>query len=765
MSDESLDLALSVRLVDQTTKTADGIRKKIRGIKNEAEGLGKTLPKIDDGFEALGKTIRKNKTEFGEFAKFMKATGRALKMASDGNDKLQKSLASTSSTMRRVAGSNNEFRESYKRVRNEINNTIKSIKDMNREASKTPRVPRTGGGGGGGGTGGTTRPRGPRTKTRGGRLFDAGNAGNAIGAVDEVRRPVTRAASAIFTNYSNRDDAVAALSAKLNEGKDSQTIRDLVKEARNVATASGNKFSRTDIISSEEQLGAAGYSAQQIKALIRPIAMAAIADAPAGQRPDIGATSTGLSSVFAVTGMAAELRAGTKDIKDATVLVDKIAKASQEAQGNISDLAEGLSVVGDTARRNGDSIEAQLAILSVLDKAGIQGSEGGRGYKTLSNRLKSPMGRAQKEAVKALGIKTHTKSGKFLGTVNALQELERASQDPKVLKKLGQKGVDEALLRIIGQEHGDKAANIMSAIKTGELSRVYGNIGKEGVTAESIAELRGRSLKGDSTTFWNLVTDTSADLGEAISPTLTSVVQGGSGAIGWLADLANENPNASKAAGYTTMGGALGLGILSKTLGIKGTASALGSLFGGGGAAAGAAKGGGLLARLLGGTAMPLAAAGTIGYGLGGMSAEENRRRFGDLGFSQNEGGSLANQVYHNVTTGNFGAIEEELAYLRKRVTETRTRTIMAEEDQQNPLWSWMTGGASSEQLTGLKDELSRAEHSLAEYQRLVQEATKARVEGEIRVVFDDYGKPSIAGVDFNGDIIVSGNAGRNMSY
>lgn len=106
----------------------------------------------------------------------------------------------------------------------------------------------------------------------------------------------------------------------------------------------------------------------------------------------------------------------------ASHVADLLAAGANLAQGNVSDFASALTMVGVNAHQTGMSLEETTGVLTLLASKGLTGSRAGVELRSALIGLQSPSNEAQK-AMDQLGISMYDQSGKFVGMAKFAGEL------------------------------------------------------------------------------------------------------------------------------------------------------------------------------------------------------------------------------------------------------------------------------------------------------------------------------------------------------
>jgi TP901 family phage tail tape measure protein len=193
-----------------------------------------------------------------------------------------------------------------------------------------------------------------------------------------------------------------------------RTARELGADLSLPATSS------LDAARAMHELVKGGLSLQQAMDAARgTLALSAAATIEVG---DAAKITVGALSAFKLSG------------SDAGRVADLLAAAANKTQGEITDFAEALRQSGSVAHQVGLTIDETVTALSLMAKAGIQGSDAGTSLKTMLQRLAPESAEAQR-AMKELGVSAYdsTKALKPLREIiyQYSEALKRASAEQR----------------------------------------------------------------------------------------------------------------------------------------------------------------------------------------------------------------------------------------------------------------------------------------------------------------------------------------------
>lgn len=281
-------------------------------------------------------------------------------------------------------------------------------------------------------------------------------------------------------------------------GAITEATQEQMKALENTALDLGYQTMLTsrDIASGMRYLAMAGNSAEQINALISPATYMGIAGGI-----EVGGKQGAADILTNVMYMY-----GLDPMKDATVIVDQLTKATLAANISMNDLAESIKYVGGDARSFGISVAETSALIGVLGNNGIQASMAGTALgnmlRYLTKSITSPNYKGAKALAK-IGLSPQDfvdAQGNFIELEQILQKLSAATQG---LSESEYSSLVNEIFGVRGKRAADALLRDTSAY-TKLLSEIENSTGY----AESISEKRMNSLAGaleQMTSAWESV--------------------------------------------------------------------------------------------------------------------------------------------------------------------------------------------------------------------------------------------------------------------
>ena len=199
----------------------------------------------------------------------------------------------------------------------------------------------------------------------------------------------------------------------------------------------------------------------------------------------------------------------------ATHVADLLAAASIAAQGEIHDMALALQQVGAVANQAGLSIEQTTAVIGLLAKNGILGSDAGTSIRTTLLKL-IPTTKEASAAIEALGINIDENA--TLGE----QLPQLIEQYQGALAKLNPTLRQQALTQIFGTD-AIRAASILFEEGALGLADMTDEVNRNGAASE-LAAAKTKGLAGQFDGLKSQLSSLAVELGEVVNPALAGFV-------------------------------------------------------------------------------------------------------------------------------------------------------------------------------------------------------------------------------------------------
>lgn len=211
------------------------------------------------------------------------------------------------------------------------------------------------------------------------------------------------------------------------------------------------------------------------------------------------------------------------------VLVDQMAKTASRTNTSVEELGEGILKIGSNARILAGGTAELNTELGLLADVGIKGAEGGTKLRNVILALSAPTEKAQKELDK-LGVSAYdATTGKFRPLKDTVYDLRDA------LSGLSEKE-QEAIKKSIFNKQDLAAVNALLKTTEQRWNEVADAVSDSSGAAHMMAETRLDNLAGDVTLFKSALEGAEITISDRLTPSLRSMVQFGTDAVGKLAD-------------------------------------------------------------------------------------------------------------------------------------------------------------------------------------------------------------------------------------
>lgn len=358
------------------------------------------------------------------------------------------------------------------------------------------------------------------------------NVGNTISGVGTKLLPVTAAvtglgAAAVKTT-SDFDTAMSQVQATMGVTKDAMsevdgqtvntvdTLRDLAKEM-----GAKTAFSASECAEALNYLALAGYNTQQMcDTLPTVLNLAAAGDI------DLASASDMVTDAMSALGMGTD---------EATTMVDQMSKTASTTNTSVAQLGEGILTIGATAKSiKGGTAELNTA-LGILANNGIKGAEGGTHLRNVILSLQNPTDGAAK-LMKELGVETYDSEGNMRSLNDILGDLNTSMDGMTSAEKSN-------IIATIFNKTDLASVNSLLA-NTGETwNSLQQGITDSGGAAQQMADTQLDNLSGQITILKSAVEGLAISFGEALMPTIRSIVAKIQSFVDWLNSLNEEQRN------------------------------------------------------------------------------------------------------------------------------------------------------------------------------------------------------------------------------
>lgn len=272
----------------------------------------------------------------------------------------------------------------------------------------------------------------------------------------------------------------------------------------------------TDIASIAQALSKAGFSLDEVKVAMLPIAQAA------------EATGTAYDTMGDIVVSA--LGQFRLEAEEASRVADTLVVAANSSNQSVTDLGEAFKYVGPVAAGLNNSIEDVSVALGVLANAGIKGSSAGTALRTAMSNLATAAGNADAEFLKlSRGSGRIAKALKLVQAqmTDANGELKTGTDFIYALKdameSLPQQEQALVAKALAGQE-GLSAMNALIGASSEEIDGLADSLANAAGAAESQAGKALAGLSGQIKLLQSNISSALVTIGEVIATVLTPVV-------------------------------------------------------------------------------------------------------------------------------------------------------------------------------------------------------------------------------------------------
>lgn len=282
-------------------------------------------------------------------------------------------------------------------------------------------------------------------------------------------------------------------------------IGDLEKKALELGAST--QFSATEVAAAMEAMAKAGFEEHQALIGIEGMTYAAAA---AGE--DLATTAGNVSAVMKGMGI---------DVSKSTEVADLLAYASVKTASSISSLAESMSKVSSTSRQLKVPLKDSVAMVALLQDAGLDASEAGSATATMLTMMAKPSKQVA-ATMKKLGVSFKDEAGNMKEPVAVLAELVKAGE--KAGGNMEQVAFFADLVGLRGQR---AAVNLKDLFKAGDYTKLVEGLDKKAAgTSKKMSDLRMNTMTGDLDVFIENVKSLQIELFAMASGPLRAVVQG-----------------------------------------------------------------------------------------------------------------------------------------------------------------------------------------------------------------------------------------------
>lgn len=344
-------------------------------------------------------------------------------------------------------------------------------------------------------------------------------------------------------NFDSAMSKVQAISGAT--GDDLAKLRDKAKEMGRTT-----KFSATESAQALTYMAMAGWKTNDMLD-----GLEGIMNLAAASGEDLATTSDIVTDALTAFGYSA---------KDANHFADVLAKASSNANTNVSMMGETFKYVGAQAGTLGYSVEDTALAIGLMANAGIKSSQAGTELNAIFTRLATNTNGAREE-IEKLGIKFYDAKGNARPFANILDEL-----------RVKTKGfTDEQKANFASTVAGQRAQaglNAMLNASAEDYAKLKNEIANADGASKAMADTMLNNTGGALTLLKSNFEGLQLEIAEKLSPALNGMIQGLSGFVTWLSE--NQWVFPMITAGISSI---LALGLGMKIVSLIGTLTALSS--------------------------------------------------------------------------------------------------------------------------------------------------------------------------------------------
>lgn len=292
-------------------------------------------------------------------------------------------------------------------------------------------------------------------------------------------------------------------------GDDLTKLRDKAKEM-----GSTTKFTATESAEALTYMAMAGWkTADMLDGL------EGIMNLAAASGEDLATTSDIVTDALTAFGYSA---------KDANHFADVLAKASSNANTNVSMMGETFKYVGAEAGTLGYSVEDTALAIGLMANAGIKSSQAGTELNAIFSRLATNTNGAR-DAIEKLGIKFFDANGKARPFAQILDELRVATKDMTDEQKT-------AFTNTVAGMRAQAGLNAMLNATNADYKKLVNSINNADGASKEMADTMLNNTGGAITLLKSKFEGLQLDIAEKLSPALNGLIDGLSGFVGWLAE-------------------------------------------------------------------------------------------------------------------------------------------------------------------------------------------------------------------------------------
>ncbi len=296
-----------------------------------------------------------------------------------------------------------------------------------------------------------------------------------------------------------------------SSGAELEQLRDLAKQM-----GANTQFSATQAAEGMNLLATAGLNAKEIMAALpATLSLAAAGGIELGEASDIAANVSG------AFGLAAD---------EIGRVADVIATTANVSTTGVLEMGETFKYVAPLAKVAGQSIEEMAAASAILASNGTKGSMAGTDLKGILSKLSTT---DVQDQLKALGVSVVDASGKMRPMMDIMRDYGEATKSMKDTERIA------SAVDLFGEISAKSAIALSNAgSKVDEMRSKM--LGAEGA-ATTMASVMTDNLGGAVVSFKSALESVVIELGEALAPTIRTVIDTSSNLLRVLSGFIKNN--------------------------------------------------------------------------------------------------------------------------------------------------------------------------------------------------------------------------------
>lgn len=292
------------------------------------------------------------------------------------------------------------------------------------------------------------------------------------------------------------------------------------------------KYSASEAAGGLHKLAMAGWSAQDSIA-----ALPGLMDLATSGGEDLVQVIDIASDIMGSFGLASGEASRVADVFTATITRTNV---------GVGMLGETMKQVAPFARQLGVSIEETSVLAGLLGDVGIKGSSAGTAMRAMLGSLVAPKG-AGKSALAQLGVQIRDAEGNMRKLPAILADISAKTDDMGSAQKAG------VLSRIFGREAVASVMALLASADSGRMTSLLGDVTNSAGEAARTAKIMQQGWDNAKRSLASAVEGLVISIGAKLLPAATLVVDALRSVVGWLTQMVERFPTATKAVGLTVL--------------------------------------------------------------------------------------------------------------------------------------------------------------------------------------------------------------------